>query len=88
MTAITAAVVGVILNLAIWFALHTLFAQVEEVPFAGGTLDVPAWRSLNLTALLLTVASIVASFRFKLGVPLLLALAASAGLLLRVTGFV
>ena len=30
LTAITAAVVGVILNLALWFAIHTLFGEVRE----------------------------------------------------------
>lgn len=36
LSAITAAVVGVILNLAVWFGIHTLFEQVREVPFAAG----------------------------------------------------
>ena len=31
LAAITAAVVGVILNLTVWFALHVLFAEVEEM---------------------------------------------------------
>ena len=41
LAAITAAVVGVILNLAVWFALHVLFAEVHEVRAPGLTLDVP-----------------------------------------------
>jgi chromate transporter len=76
--AITAAVVGVILNLAIWFAIHTLFREVQSVGFAGGGFDVPVLSSLNLPALVLAVASAIAVFRFKAGmIPVLFA---SAGL--------
>lgn len=60
--------VGVVLNLAVWFALHTLFAQVREIPFAGGTLDMPVFASVDLAALALAIAAIVAMFRFKVGV--------------------
>jgi len=66
--AITAAVVGVILNLAVWFAVHTLFGQVRAVPFAGGTLEVPLLASANWPALILAAAAMVALFRFKAGV--------------------
>ena len=81
LTAITAAVVGVILNLAIWFALHTLFDEVRELRTHGLRLDVPVPGSLDLSALLLTVAALVAVFRFRLGpVPVILG-AAAVGLL-------
>lgn len=86
LAAITAAVVGVVLNLAIWFAIHTLFARVTKVPFAGGTLDVPVFSTLNPAALLLTVAAVVAMFRFKVGVLPVLGASAAAGLLISVTG--
>lgn len=68
LTAITAAVVGVILNLAVWFALHTLFAEVRELRLFGSALDVPVLSTVNLPALALTAAAVVAVFRFKLGV--------------------
>ena len=81
LSAITAAVVGVILNLAIWFALHTLFDEVRELRTHGLRLDVPVPGSLDLSALLLTVAALVAVFRFRLGpVPVILG-AAAVGLL-------
>ena len=86
LTAITAAVVGVILNLAVWFALHALFRTVVSVEIAGGSLDVPDWRTLDVPALLLTTASMIALFQLKLGVPALLAIAAAAGILLRLSG--
>jgi chromate transporter len=86
LTAITAAVVGVILNLAIWFALHALFRTVVTVEFAGGSLDIPDWRTIDRPALLLTAGSVIALFRLRLGVPALLAIAAAAGIVLRVAG--
>src|SRR5207302_2583415 len=57
---ITAAVVGVILNLAVWFSIHALFAQVHEQRFFVGAADVPVWRSVNVAALFLTLAAGVA----------------------------
>ena len=85
LSAITAAVVGVILNLAIWFALHTLFDEVRELRTHGLRLDVPVPGSLDLSALLLTVAALVAVFRFRLGpVPVILG-AAAVGLLYGLT---
>jgi chromate transporter len=65
--AITAAVVGVILNLAVWFALHTLFGKVGERRAGPVTLEVPDVATLNLPALVLTAAALVAVFRFRLG---------------------
>jgi chromate transporter len=77
LAAITAAVVGVILNLAIWFALHVLFAEVEEVRVLAMSIDVPAPASLNVPSLVLTLAALVAIFRFGIGmIPVLAACAA------------
>lgn len=80
LAAITAAVVGVVLNLAIWFALHTLFGEVREAPLAWATVDVPVLSTLNPAALLLTAAAIIAMFRFKVGVLPVLAACSAAGL--------
>lgn len=68
LSAITAAVVGVILNLAVWFALHTIFAETR--PFAAGPIrfDLPILSSLNPWALMLAAAAVLAVFRFKAGV--------------------
>lgn len=67
LAAITAAVVGVILNLAVWFALHTLFTQVHAVSVLGLHLDLPVPGSVNLPALVLTIVALLAVFRLKLG---------------------
>ena len=77
LSAITAAVVGVILNLALWFAIHTLFGQVREVHLGSGGFDVPVLSSINLPALVLAVGAAIAVFRFKIGmIPVLFACAA------------
>ncbi|GJE45585.1 chromate efflux transporter [Methylobacterium soli] len=88
LAAITAAVVGVILNLAVWFALHTIFAEVR--PFAAGPIrvDLPVLASLNPYALLLAVAALVAVFRFKVGMILTLAACSATGMALHLTGLV
>ncbi|HEX8639758.1 MAG TPA: chromate efflux transporter [Allosphingosinicella sp.] len=67
LTAITAAVVGVILNLAIWFALHALFRELDAVSVGPIGFDAPVLASVNLPALALTLAALVAIFRFKAG---------------------
>jgi chromate transporter len=84
LAAITAAVVGVILNLAVWFAIHALFADVRE----RGGVDVPVWSSVNPWALVLTVLAIVAVFRFKAGTLVVLLACALAGVALRLAGVV
>ena len=67
LSAITAAVVGVILNLAVWFSLHTLFGDVEEVHTVGIRLFVPDVDTLNFLSLGLASAALVAMLRFRVG---------------------
>ncbi len=89
LSAITAAVVGVILNLAIWFGLHVLFREVRPHALAGTVLEAPVLASVNLPSLVLTLAAAVAIFRFKAGViPVLLACAAAGVLWYFATGSV
>lgn len=83
LSAITAAVVGVVLNLAIWFALHVMFAEVREYRGGGLRIDVPVFASLNVAALLLAVAAMVALFRFKIGPLKVIAACALAGIAYR-----
>ena len=81
LTAITAAVVGVILNLAVWFGLHVLFRETTPIHDLGLRLDLPVMRSLDWAALVLTLGAAFAIFRLKLGViPVLLGCSA-AGIL-------
>jgi chromate transporter len=79
LSAITAAVVGVILNLSVWFGLHVIFGQVAERHFGPIRLHVPHWASLDLAALVLATLAMLAIFRFKLGLPKTLAASALLG---------
>ena len=80
---VTAAVVGVIANLAAWFGLRVLFAVIREVPLGPMRLELPVAASLDSLALLLAVLAGVALFRMRLGVVQTLALTALAGLVLK-----
>jgi chromate transporter len=86
LAAITAAVVGVILNLAVWFALHTIFAQVRLLAVGPLQFNVPVLASLNVWALLLAAAAIIAVFRLKAGMVTTLAACAVAGIALHLLG--
>ena len=67
LSCVTAAVVGVILNLSVWFALHTIFRRTEAVTYGPLQLDVPVWTSLEPGALLLGAAALIAMLKFKVG---------------------
>ncbi|AVA38386.1 chromate efflux transporter [Cupriavidus metallidurans] len=86
LSTIMAAVVGVILNLAIWFAIHTLFAQVNVKHSLGMTLQIPVLSSLDLWSLLLSAAAMLALFRFKLGMMSTLAGCCLAGIIIHLAG--
>lgn len=81
MSAITAAVVGVILNLAIWLALHVLFREVDERVFGPLVVEVPRLASIDLASLALTALAVIALFRLKISVVATLALCATGGIL-------
>ncbi|GMO27051.1 chromate efflux transporter [Bradyrhizobium sp. TM233] len=86
--AITAAVVGVILNLSIWFALHTLFRETVPVHAFPLDFDRPVLTSVDLPALVLAIAAATAIFRFKLGMLTVLAGSCAAGVALRMAGVI
>jgi chromate transporter len=68
LSAVTAAVVGVILNLAVWFGIHVIFRQTVPWHSYGFALDIPLLTSIDVFATVLAVAAALALFRFKLGV--------------------
>ena len=88
LTTITAAVVGVILNLSIWFALHTVFRETSPVRSFGLSFDRPVWSSVDFAALVLAIAAATAIFRFNLGMLTVLAGSCAAGVLLRLAGVI
>lgn len=81
LSAITAAVVGVVLNLAIWFALHVLFGDVAEHHGPLGVrLLVPDLRTIDWLAMAICASSIVAILRFGVGMLPVLATSALIGI--------
>jgi len=77
---VTAAVVGVILNLSLWFALHVLFGTVTSVGYGPLQLWTPDVASLNVEALVLALLSAFLLFGLHLGIVSTLAIAAAAAL--------
>jgi len=82
LSAITAAVVGVILNLSIWFSVHALFRDTRHVNGFGLSFDAPVPASLNVWSLVLALGAAIAIFRFKVGMIPTLAASCVAGVLL------
>jgi chromate transporter len=82
LSAITAAVVGVVLNLAIWFAIHTVFRETWPVRSLGLSFDAPVLASVDIWALLLSAAAVIAMFRFKVGMIPTLAACSAIGIVL------
>jgi chromate transporter len=80
LSAITAAVVGVIANLAFWFALHILFREVGELPLGPARLFWPDGYSFNWQAAVIAALAAILVFRFKLDIIKMLVVAAIAGI--------
>jgi chromate transporter len=79
---ITAAVVGVILNLALWFGLHVLFREVGYFIAGPISMPLPVAASLDPIGLALSVIAALALFRFRLGMVWTLAAMGALGLIL------
>jgi chromate transporter len=65
LSGITAAVVGVILNLGIWFSLHTLFSEVNEAKYGPLNIPLPNITSIDWGALFITLIALFLYFRLK-----------------------
>lgn len=86
LAALTAAVVGVIANLTVWFALHVLFARVDEQRIGAARLYIPDWTTLDGKAALLALLAAALLFRTKLGILRVLGICALAGLAFLLAG--
>ena len=86
LSAITAAVVGVVLNLAIWFALHTLFRTTIAVSAGPIRFDAPVLTSIDPAALVLSLGAAYAIFMTRAGVITTLLATSAAGLALYALG--
>lgn len=82
LAALTAAVVGVIANLALWFFIHVLFAQVDEFAIGPLRLSNPVWTTLDWRAAVLAALSAILLFRLKWNIIRVLGVAAIGGLIL------
>lgn len=67
LSTVTAAIVGVVLNLSVWFALHTLFGTVQTQRYGALAVEVPQWSTLHGLATALAVGAMLAMLRFKIG---------------------
>ncbi|HEX4735936.1 MAG TPA: chromate efflux transporter [Allosphingosinicella sp.] len=88
LAAITAAVVGVVLNLALWFAVHALFGRVFAFRAGPIALDLPVLASVRPWAVVLAAAAMFAMFRLKAGIIPTLAGSSAAGVCLYLAGAV
>jgi chromate transporter len=79
---VTAAVVGVVMNLAVWFALHALFRTVDVYDRFGLHFSIPDLATLDVRALLIAIAASIALLRFKAPMIPTLAVAGAIGVLL------
>ncbi|MET0374884.1 MAG: chromate efflux transporter [Rhizorhabdus sp.] len=82
LSAITAAVVGIVLNLAVWFALHILFRKTTLVAAGPFRFDVPVLTSIDPAAFVLSLGAAYAIFMTRAGVITTLLATSAAGLAL------
>lgn len=83
LSAITAAVVGVVLNLALWFAAHTLFAEVSDFTRWGMNVPVPDVSTVDVAALAIAILAAILLFKAKWSMLRTLLVAAVIGVLWR-----
>ena len=86
LAAITAAVVGVVANLAAWFGIRVLFGALRAVHIGPLLVELPLPASLHAAALGLAALAAVCLFVFRVGVPLTLLIAALGGVALHASG--
>ncbi len=83
LSAVTAAIVGVVLNLAVWFGIHVVFRETVAWHGYGLTLSIPVLPSIDVFATVLAIAAALALFRFKVGVIQTLLACSLAGVVLQ-----
>ena len=86
LSGVTAAVVGVVLNLGVWFAIHTLFTRVATRSVGPMTLPVPELSSFSPVVAAIALLAGIALFRFHVGLLWVLGGGAALGVVARMTG--
>ena len=81
LSGITAAVVGVVLNLAVWFGMHVVFKQVGSFELGTVSIPLPSLASMDFAALGLSLFAIWLTFGKHLGLFVTLGLTATAGVI-------
>ena len=81
LSTITAAIVGVVLNLAVWFAINELFTSVRDVEIFGGPVPVPVWSSVDWFALTVAAVAFIGLWRYRWNVIPVVTGSAVAGLI-------
>ncbi|WP_170606838.1 chromate efflux transporter [Ruegeria arenilitoris] len=84
MKAVTAAVVGVILNLSVWFGMNVLFRSVDGVSWGPFEMPLPVPSTLDLAALILILIASILIFRMKSGLTVTLIAMSLAGIAIEV----
>ena len=79
LSTITAAVVGVMLNLAVWFSMHTLFGTVTDERFGPLRLFMPEFASINVAACIVAMVALLLTFWWKKGMAVTLIVSAILG---------
>jgi chromate transporter len=79
LAAITAAVVGVIANLTLWFAVHVLFRETRDVAFGPAALSLPVPQSFDWRVAAIAALAALLIFRMRKGIMTVLAICAAAG---------
>ena len=85
---IMAAVVGVVLNLAVWFSLHTLFGVVNEHRIGALVLQSPDLSTLDAAAAAIAIGAAVATLYYHVAMLRLIAVCAALGVAWRMLGVV
>ena len=83
LSAITAAVVGVILNLALWFSVRTLFSATERPAWPVLDLELPVWSTVDPVAVAIALGAGLALFVLKRGILETIAVSAALGIAVR-----
>lgn len=84
--AVTAAAVGMILNLSVWFGLRTVFHHIDHIRYSHFSLDIPALTSIDPLALALFACAAMAVLRFKTSAAATLIVSSLVGIVLLLAG--
>jgi chromate transporter len=84
--AVTAAAVGMILNLSVWFGLRTLFDEIERLHYAPFRFDLPVLASVNPWAVALFAFAAIAVLRFRVSAVTTLLASSAAGVVMLLLG--